>query len=77
MEVFNKPWKQYTTKATVRLLTSNLTNHLATSKDLNRLCADNGCSLEDLLKWMNDRDGSEERVRELCGPMLVTEPNVV
>ena len=31
-----------------------------------QLCADTGCSLEDLLGVMDDRDGWWERVREIC-----------
>ena len=33
---------------------------------IQQLCADIGCSLENLLGTMNDRDGWQERVREIC-----------
>ena len=33
---------------------------------LQQLCADTGCSLEDLLGVMDDRDRCQERVREIC-----------
>ena len=33
--------------------------------DLQQLCADTGCSLEDLLGVMDDRDGWRDRVREI------------
>ena len=43
-----------------------------TSKNLNHLCVDNGCSLGDLLGAMVDRDGwrERERVREICAVCL-------
>ena len=37
-----------------------------TSMNLSQLCTDSGCSLEDLLGMMNDRDKSWEGVKELC-----------
>ena len=36
-----------------------------TSKDLHQLCADTRCNLEDLPGVMDDRDGWQERAREL------------
>ena len=33
---------------------------------IQQLCADTGCSLEDLLGVMDDRDGWRERVKEIC-----------
>ena len=33
---------------------------------IQKLCADTGCSLVDLLGAMDDRDGWRERVREIC-----------
>ena len=32
---------------------------------LQQLCTDTGCSLEDLLETMDDRDGERERVRKI------------
>ena len=34
--------------------------------DIQSLCADTGCSLEDLLRVMDDREGWCERIREIC-----------
>ena len=33
---------------------------------IQQLCANTGCSLEDLLGAMDDRDGWQDRVREIC-----------
>ena len=33
---------------------------------IQQLCADTGCSLEDLPEAIDDRDGWQERVREIC-----------
>ena len=33
---------------------------------IQQLCADTGCSLEDLLEVIDDREGWQERVREIC-----------
>ena len=35
-------------------------------KYIQQLCADTGCSLEDFLGAMDDRDGWRERVRKIC-----------
>ena len=34
--------------------------------NIQQLCADTGCSLEDLLEAMDDREGWQERVKEIC-----------
>ena len=33
---------------------------------IQQLCANTGCSLEDLSEAMDDREGWEKRVREIC-----------
>ena len=37
-----------------------------TSKDLNQLCVNTGCTLENLPGVMDDREGWQERIGELC-----------
>ena len=38
---------------------------------IQQLCADTGCSLEDLPGVMNDREGWQERVREICAGSMI------
>ena len=66
----NKKWKAQLEKhRKSHKQSSSMDPHASTcwptSKNLHQLCMDTGCSLEDLLGAIEDRDGWSKRVREI------------